>query len=110
MVPSRSESLPYVVLEAAAAGIPIIATAVGGIPEIFGPEADRLVPAADAQALATAIADALDDSEATREAAGASCTSGCGDISLSTRMVEGVLDGYRDALTARFLARPITVR
>ena len=38
VIPSRAESLPYVVLEAAAAGVPIISTRVGGIPEIFGPE------------------------------------------------------------------------
>ena len=37
VIPSRAESLPYVVLEAAAAGVPIIATEVGGVPEIFGP-------------------------------------------------------------------------
>ena len=40
VVPSRAESLPYVVLEAGGAGIPMIATGVGGIPEIFGPEAN----------------------------------------------------------------------
>jgi glycosyltransferase involved in cell wall biosynthesis len=43
VIPSRAESLPYVVLEAAAAGVPIIATAVGGVPEIFGPQADALI-------------------------------------------------------------------
>jgi glycosyltransferase involved in cell wall biosynthesis len=56
VVPSRAESLPYIVLEAAAAGIPLIATNVGGIPEIFGPQAARLVPPADVPALAHAIA------------------------------------------------------
>ena len=35
-MPSRAEALPYVVLEALGAGMPMIATAVGGIPEIFG--------------------------------------------------------------------------
>ena len=37
VIPSRAESLPYVILEAAAAGVPIISTRVGGIPEIFRP-------------------------------------------------------------------------
>jgi len=55
VVPSRAESMPYVVLEAIAAGMPIIATRVGGIPEIFGPAAHELVPPGDAAALAYAI-------------------------------------------------------
>ncbi len=44
VVPSRAESLPYIVLEAAGARIPLVATDVGGIPEIFGPYRDRLIP------------------------------------------------------------------
>lgn len=60
VVPSRAESLPYIVLEAAAAGMPLIATAVGGIPEIFGPDADRLVKPDDVGALAEAIKLSLD--------------------------------------------------
>ena len=61
MVPSLAESLPYVVLEAAAAQLPVIATRVGGIAEIFGPTAASLVPANDAAALAAAMQAALDD-------------------------------------------------
>jgi glycosyltransferase involved in cell wall biosynthesis len=59
VVPSRAESMPYVVLEAIAAGVPIVATRVGGIPEIFGPAADELVVPGDAGALAQAIEDML---------------------------------------------------
>ncbi len=55
VVPSRAESMPYVVLEAIAAGLPLVATRVGGIPEIFGPRADELVPPGDPEALAAAI-------------------------------------------------------
>jgi glycosyltransferase involved in cell wall biosynthesis len=61
VVPSRAESMPYVVLEAIAAGMPIVATNVGGIPEIFGPRADELVPAGDADALADALERTLAD-------------------------------------------------
>ena len=40
VVPSRGDSMPYVVIEAAAAGIPMIAANIGGIPEIFGEHGD----------------------------------------------------------------------
>lgn len=55
VVPSRAESMPYVVLEAIAAGLPIVATRVGGIPEIFGPRAGELIPPDDPDALALAL-------------------------------------------------------
>ena len=58
VVPSRAESLPYLVLEAAAAGMPIIATRVGGIPEILG-DSERLVPPDDAAVLAREMRDSL---------------------------------------------------
>ncbi len=60
MAPSRAESLPYVILEAAAASVPMIATDVGGIPEIFGPFSDRLGPCGDAADLARRMAGTLD--------------------------------------------------
>jgi len=61
VVPSRAESMPYVALEAIAAGLPIVATGVGGIPEIFGPRADELVAPGDAAALARALDHLLAD-------------------------------------------------
>ncbi len=59
VVPSRAESMPYIVLEAIAAQMPIVATRVGGIPEIFENEVDALVEADDVGALATAMAAGL---------------------------------------------------
>jgi glycosyltransferase involved in cell wall biosynthesis len=60
VVPSRAEAMPYIVLEALAAGKPMIATAVGGIPEIFGAGSPALVHP-DAGELAARMADALAD-------------------------------------------------
>ena len=59
VIPSRAESMPYIVLEAVAAGRPIGTTRVGGIPEIFGPEAGRLIPPGDAAALTAAMREQL---------------------------------------------------
>lgn len=61
IVPSLAESLPYIVLEAAAAGMPLIASRVGGIPEIFGPTSPSLVPVGDVEALARAMQGFIDD-------------------------------------------------
>lgn len=55
VVPSRKESLPYVVLEAAAAGLPLIATNVGGISEIVEGSDTGLVESEDVAGLAAAI-------------------------------------------------------
>jgi glycosyltransferase involved in cell wall biosynthesis len=53
VVPSRCEALPYVILEALAAGIPVVATRVGGIPEVLDPA--LVVRADDPAALADKI-------------------------------------------------------
>jgi glycosyltransferase involved in cell wall biosynthesis len=101
VVPSRGDSMPYVVIEAAAAGIPMVAANVGGIPEIFGSDhADALFAPNIVGAMADAIETALEDPEAAQVQA----------KSLRERiflhfsqkaMVEGVLAGYRDAFADR---------
>ncbi len=55
VLPSFAEGLPMVVMEAMAAGRPVIATAIAGVPELVTPDVGWLVPAGDAQALAAAI-------------------------------------------------------
>lgn len=60
VVPSRAEAMPYIVLEALAAGKPLIATRVGGIPEIFGAQSEALADPS-AASLATNMAKALAD-------------------------------------------------
>jgi glycosyltransferase involved in cell wall biosynthesis len=97
VIPSRAESLPYVVLEAAAAGKPLITTNVGGIPEIYGELSDALIPAGDPKVLAQAIARALCQPDAmldstrqlrARVESAFSCDA----------MVDGVLAGYEQAI------------
>ena len=61
VVPSRAESFPYIVLEAAAARMPMIATDVGGIPEIAGNIGMPLIPAGDVGALAGQLRAFLSD-------------------------------------------------
>ena len=67
VVPSLAESLPYVVMEAAAAQLPVISTKVGGIAEIFGPTAEDLIAPDDPVALAAAMSAALADRDVARE-------------------------------------------
>jgi glycosyltransferase involved in cell wall biosynthesis len=69
--PARQEPLGRVLLEAAACGVPVIASDVGGTREIFPPEAHtaRLVPPDDPAALAAAIAELLLDPDLRRQLA-----------------------------------------
>jgi glycosyltransferase involved in cell wall biosynthesis len=55
VIPSRTATLPYLLLDTIAAGLPLIATRAGGIPEVFGSDADRLVAPGDVPALADAM-------------------------------------------------------
>jgi glycosyltransferase involved in cell wall biosynthesis len=101
VVPSRAESLPYVVLEAAGARIPLVATNVGGIPEIFGAYRDRLIPPNDPEALADALFRAYSaPAEQLRLEAEQLGRFVAGRFSLPG-MADGVIAAYREALAAK---------
>lgn len=96
-VPSRAESLPYIVLEAAAASVPMVATRVGGMAEIFGPDAAALIPPENPIALAEAILRVLEGDGAVRtrrlhERVARQFT--------VAAMTDGVLAAYAEALAA----------
>lgn len=97
---SRSEGLPIVVLEAMAAGVPIVATTVGGVPDVIGPDDPWLVPPDDETALAAAISASLSD-EAARGAQVERLTARLReDFSLDT-FLDRYEQMYRDVLALR---------
>ena len=100
VVPSRGDSMPYVVIEAAAAGIPMVAANVGGIPEIFGEHTEALFAPNIVGAMADAIETALDDPEGALERAKLLRERIFLHFSQKA-MVEGIMAGYRDAFANR---------
>ena len=97
VIPSLAESLPYVVLETAACGKPLITTRVGGIPEIYGPLSDTLIPAGNAEALAAAIERTLANPAVAGELAKELRQRVSASFSVNA-MVDGVLSAYRQAM------------
>jgi glycosyltransferase involved in cell wall biosynthesis len=100
VVPSRGDSMPYVVIEAAAAGIPMLAANVGGIPEIFDSHTGALFAPSNVAAMAEAIKKSLDDPAAALDRAKSLRERISAHFSQKA-MVEGVLAGYRDAFATR---------
>ncbi|MGA2055802.1 MAG: glycosyltransferase family 4 protein [Bradyrhizobium sp.] len=100
VVPSRGDSMPYVVIEAAAAGIPMVAANVGGIPEIFGSHQDALFAPNSAGAMADAIEAVLDD-PATATMRARELRERIFMHFSQKAMVEGVLASYRGAFARR---------
>jgi glycosyltransferase involved in cell wall biosynthesis len=101
VVPSRFESLPYIVLEAVAGKLPLISTDVGGIPEIVARDYPYLLPPNQPARLAQIMKEAC-----ARPAADLAADA----VQLSDRirsrftvpvMVETILSGYRAAITRR---------
>ena len=90
VLPSHSEGSPHVLLEAMAANVPVVATAVGGVPEIVENEASALlVSANDPTAMANAMARVLADEGLARR--------------LTTRAADLVVQNHSPEQYARWL-------
>jgi glycosyltransferase involved in cell wall biosynthesis len=97
--PVEREGLGVALLQAAACGVPVVASAVGGVPEaVRDGESGLLVPAGDAGALARALIDLLADAERRRSMGRRSREMALREFAISV-MVERHLDLY-DALLA----------
>jgi glycosyltransferase involved in cell wall biosynthesis len=100
VVPSRGDSMPYVVIEAGAAGVPMVASDVGGIPEIFGPFRESLFANGSVGAMADAIESALADLDGARQRAKALRERIFLQFSQKA-MVDGIIAAYREAFARR---------
>ena len=100
VMPSLAESLPYIALEAIAAGKPFIASDVGAMPEVFGPDANALVVPGDVAALRHALEGACHRPAELAEQA-ARLREHVRMHFSTERMVSGVLDFYGSLLAAR---------
>ncbi len=69
VLPSYSEGLPTVLVEAGALGLPVIASSVGGIPELLGDGRGTLLPDISAEAIRSALATFVGDHDQAKRAA-----------------------------------------
>ena len=97
VLPSRSEGLPNAVLEAMSFGIPILATNVGGVPEIIRDDNGVLVPPDDSSVLAERMIELLRN-ESLRRRIGAKGQQSLHPRFDPARRVRDILDLYDEVL------------
>jgi glycosyltransferase involved in cell wall biosynthesis len=96
VVPSLKESFPYIVLEAGAAAMPMIATNVGGIPEIVAGTNIKLIPPGDVAALAQALNAAVTNRD-TADALAQSLKAVVAQKFTAAAMTSSILEFYGEA-------------
>lgn len=105
VLPSLFEGLPLSVLEAMAAGTPVVASAVGGVEEaILHGETGLVVPPAEPKVLAAAIRIVLDHPALAHRLASAGRARVCREFSAKT-MVRSVTDIYEELLNGEEMYR-----
>lgn len=105
VLPSRAEGLPQILAEALSAGVPVLATAVGGVPGLVRHGVDgRLVPAGDGRALATALAELVADDARRQDLARAAQARDLGELTADA--VAGRLAALYDQLVSARVASP----
>lgn len=96
---SDNEGTPVSLIEAAAAGVPAVATDVGGVRETLDPDGAQLVPPGDAKALADALASMASDPHARRHAGESAQAFATGRFSWR-RLIDDIDLLYRELLGA----------
>ena len=101
VMPSRSEGIPFALLEAAALGLPIVATNCGGIPEVLTNQEDAiLVPVGDQHALSSALV-ALEADRSLAKDLGRKVKEKIKNHFAPSVQVELIRQAYRNALSHR---------
>ncbi len=101
VLPSRSEGQPMVLLEAMAAGCPVVATDVGGVAEVLDGGCGAIVPPDDPAAIAAAVLKLLSFPDEARRMAEAGRKRAKEAFSVE-RMVRETMDIYREVLEEAF--------
>ena len=105
-LPSHSEGSPVALLEAMAAGVPVVATAVGGVPEVAADgESALLVPPRDPRAFAAALGRVLTDAALARTLSANAAARVAADFSTEAR-ARALVEFYRGLVAGAAGLRP----
>ena len=107
VAPQRWEGFGVTPLEAMASGVPVVATTVGAFSELVTPDTGLLVPPKDVDALASAIAEMLDQPHRRAAMGLAGRERAAKHFSIDTE-AEQIIQVYRDVLSASKRSLPLT--